>query len=364
MKDQPQDGQDVGELYLEYQRWNGYLHNPSPRGLAVTPEEVAEKKARWQEARAARARGARPAPPAQRDGHRPAAITAQESVRRMGMPALPATGHPAGPFVRGRADGPPAPRLWKAGSVWRTAEGLEPRLASWNASTHPDQARLRAYLDGLEAALGDLSAGPGRLFLHLDVDVREPGRLLLHHDLENYLTPVVHRLGHARFVLVSARKRVGGGSRVVVGEAEPVAQVPEGDTWGHFAHHAGSGAQERSWKAGLREALRAARPRPLPPGQVEVQLAWRCAPTRNWAALWKPTGDAMGPVLGEPDARHPFNPQDDRIVALWLHRHADAAMGHDVGVAMWWRAAAPPGAVLPGPGPRSTVPPEGSTWRD
>jgi len=66
-------------------------------------------------------------------------------------------------------------------------------------------------------------------------------------------------------------------------------------------------------------------------------LAWRCSATRNWVWLWKPTGDAMGPVLGEPDACHPFNPNDDRIVALALHLNADPATGHEVDVAMWWR---------------------------
>ena len=48
----------------------------------------------------------------------------------------------------------------------------------------------------------------------------------------------------------------------------------------------------------------------------------------------------MGPILGEPDPRNPFNPQDDRIVALGLHLNADPATGHEVDVAMWWRSGA------------------------
>jgi hypothetical protein len=50
-------------------------------------------------------------------------------------------------------------------------------------------------------------------------------------------------------------------------------------------------------------------------------------------ALWKPTGDAMGPVLGE---YRPFSPHDDRIVALSLHLNTDASIGHNVDIGMWW----------------------------
>lgn len=75
----------------------------------------------------------------------------------------------------------------------------------------------------------------------------------------------------------------------------------------------------------------------MPAGAVEVQLAWRCSPNRNWVWLWKPTGDAMGPVLGLGQTQREFAPQDDRIVALTLHRDDDRQLGHNVDVGMWWR---------------------------
>ncbi len=56
-------------------------------------------------------------------------------------------------------------------------------------------------------------------------------------------------------------------------------------------------------------------------------------------AQWKPTGDTMGPVLGYASASNPFHPNDDRIVALTLHKTLGPDRGHDVGVAMWWRPA-------------------------
>ena len=47
----------------------------------------------------------------------------------------------------------------------------------------------------------------------------------------------------------------------------------------------------------------------------------------------------MGPILGARDPRRPYDPDDDRIVSLALHRRLDPAAGWDVEVAMWWRAA-------------------------
>lgn len=232
-------------------------------------------------------------------------------------------------------------QLWSAGPIVRIVDRVEPLLASWNARNDPSQIRLQAYLESVVSAIGELPARPTQLFLHMDIDVVVPARLLRHYDLENYLTPVVHRLGQDRFVFVSARKRVGGGSWVMVGMAEPKATPLNPDRWGYFSFQAGRGAQEKRWTAGIRAALAASGPLPLPPGPAEVNLAWRCSPARNWVSLWKPTGDAMGPVLGEPNTPNPFNPNDDRIVDLKLHLSPDPGMGHDVEVAMWWRSTPP-----------------------
>ena len=50
-------------------------------------------------------------------------------------------------------------------------------------------------------------------------------------------------------------------------------------------------------------------------------------------------GDAMGPVLGEPDPRKPFNVADDRIVEISFHRDVDSAVGNDVEVGLAWQLA-------------------------
>src|SRR3712207_857979 len=101
---------------------------------------------------------------------------------------------------------------WTTGEILNEVDGLEPRLASWDAKTHPAQVRLQAYLEDLQGRIGALPAGRTDLFLSMDIDIGDPVRLEHHYDLENYLTPVVARLGAARFTFASAVKRVGGGS--------------------------------------------------------------------------------------------------------------------------------------------------------
>ncbi len=183
------------------------------------------------------------------------------------------------------------------------------------------------------------------------VDVQTPEHLHTHHDLDNYLYPVVRRLGCPRFVLVRGEKRVGGGSYLSIGLALPAPDPGTAEGWTCFRHMAGSGAEGKRWKAGLWSALHAARPTALPPGGAEVRLAWRCSKgrdwyqRRNWAAPWKPAIDAMGPALRPAAAQDPtddkrFQPGDGRIVSLELHLVEDPSMAFDVEVGMWWRAAA------------------------
>jgi|GEM_PF-510661 len=226
--------------------------------------------------------------------------------------------------------------LWAEGGRTHHLRRLEPHLASWNAGNDPAQVRLRVYLEAVARDLGPLPETASPLFLHLDVDVGKPERLLRHYDLENYLTPLIARLGPQRFSLVSATKRVGGGSELFLGWAVPLASSPNG--WQHFSHNTTGSASTPQWKADLRAALKESGAGQAPPGPMAVQLAWRCPARRNWVSFWKPTGDAMGPVLGEPDSRHPFNPADDRIVAIHMHRCIAESAGNDVRVGMWWRA--------------------------
>jgi hypothetical protein len=230
-------------------------------------------------------------------------------------------------------------QLWQAGQVERQVDGISPLLASWEKSSHPAQVRLRAYLDNLICKLLPLP-DDGPLFLQLDVDVQDPQRLLRHYDLENFLTPLFGSrcLPSARFYFVKAKKYVGGGSRIAWGKAFPAASTDD-IGWSSLTVNAGRGASHKLWKERIRSALEASNPTIIPPGPARVRLAWRCASRRNWCTLWKPTGDAMGPVLGVANAQRPYHLDDDRIVDLELHRNIDNELGDDIEIHMWWRSA-------------------------
>jgi hypothetical protein len=231
------------------------------------------------------------------------------------------------------------PTLWEPEATLFTIRDIKPRLASWDKSTHPSQLRLQAYRQPIMDQVLPLLPENYPLFLHLDVDVEEQEHLLRHHDLENYLTPLFGRnqLNAVRFFLVTARKFVGGGSRLEIGIARPMSKNVTTE-WNDFSFTARGSVQSKAWKENLRNALAATNPDPLTPPGVEVQIAWVCSPERNWVSLWKPTGDCMGPILGEENPLRPFAPNDDRIVALKFHRTLDLEMGNAVQIDMWWRA--------------------------
>lgn len=227
--------------------------------------------------------------------------------------------------------------LWTAAGVVRRVEGIVPLLAQWERSTHPAQRRLHAYLEELRSRLLPLP-DQGNLYLTLSVDVERRERLVRHHDLENYLTPLfgTRCLNASQFVLVQASKRVGGGSSLTIGVAQPESPRLT-SCWDHFSHRTAAPATSKQFKEELRSALESSVSKRMAEGPAEVTLAWSCSPARNWVNFWKPTGDAMGAVLGYKDPKRPYNPNDDRIVRLSLHRLDDVQAGEPVTVGMWWR---------------------------
>jgi hypothetical protein len=61
-----------------------------------------------------------------------------------------------------------------------------------------------------------------------------------------------------------------------------------------------------------------------------MQLGFTVGPTRNWLILWKPTIDALGPLLGYTPSAGPSSPLDGHIVDLGLHRRVNPSTGNDV----------------------------------
>lgn len=210
-------------------------------------------------------------------------------------------------------------------------------LATWDSGAHPSQIRMKAYLAQLDAQLRPrLDGAEGALYVAIDAVVPAGRDLLHHYDLENYLTPVAHRLRDLPIVLASATKRITQGkSRVSIGSAQRGIEIENG--WQSFSSVCAPGP---AWKAKLRSDLLASGVTALAPGPVEAHLAWGCNQhARSWINLWKPTGDAMGPILGEPTPRYPYNPADDRIISLDLHLDRRDSNGYEFEVSMHWRLA-------------------------
>ncbi|MEU4689107.1 hypothetical protein [Actinoplanes sp. NPDC023714] len=211
----------------------------------------------------------------------------------------------------------------------------EPVLESWNAADHPDQLRLRSYLAGVTKQLlvaEWANNGPRAIELVVglpdDTPLDRGGR-----DLDNYLYPLVRHFGGERIGAAFARKAHQEESTIAVVPAENVAGPAEEP---QLTVRTSMSATSAAWKGVIHAACARAVTGPLPPGPVGVRLQFGVSAARNWAALWKPAIDALGPVLGMPQPAQPFRPDDDRIVDLQLHRIIDDALGHDVIVRAWW----------------------------
>jgi hypothetical protein len=95
-------------------------------------------------------------------------------------------------------------------------------------------------------------------------------------------------------------------------------------------------SESLAWKQQIREVCARVVAAPQPAGPVALRVHFAVARRRNWAALWKPAIDALGPVLGVGDPAMPFRPDDDRVVELELHRTIDDGLGDAVQIEYWW----------------------------
>jgi hypothetical protein len=58
---------------------------------------------------------------------------------------------------------------------------------------------------------------------------------------------------------------------------------------------------------------------------VRLELAFVVGPTWNWLNLWKPTIDALVPILGHSGSPRTWDPLDGRITELGMHVAVDKA---------------------------------------
>lgn len=205
----------------------------------------------------------------------------------------------------------------------------QPRLASWNASTHPDQIRLNAYLEcAANLLLPRLEGLADPLGLRLDVGLPDGVALLAEHDLDNYLFPLATHLSKASgkgWASVVGTKRAGGGSLVGVGRAVPrdyaddtvIAEVTTTVS-----------ASTTAFKEEISKQIKDLEE--LPPGPVRLNIAFTVGPHRAWANVWKPTIDSLDRLLGRTRPDRPWHPLDGRITQLGLHRHEDRELGNSI----------------------------------
>jgi hypothetical protein len=209
-----------------------------------------------------------------------------------------------------------------------------PRLASWNKAGDPEQDRLGFYLVHVQEVAAPYMAGDAQLALELVVGMDQ--RKLTHDsDLDNFLEPVVRRLGAARFSAVFGSKQRQGHSTISVGPTTPSLEPRPPDL---VVAPVGS-YEQGNWVPQIEAPLR--RVGGLDPdgvGPVRLVVAYDLGPTRTWVNLWKTTIDSLGPLLGTVPrpAKDHDDPRDGRIVDLALHQTVHPHAGNDVRISFWW----------------------------
>ncbi|WP_214406993.1 hypothetical protein [Pseudonocardia lacus] len=218
-----------------------------------------------------------------------------------------------------------------------------PRLASWDAAGHPAQLALADFLDHAELDLREHLRAEPPWTLELVVGLPATVPLLDHHDLDNYLHPLAQRLGGQRLVAVRAAKGHSPRSAARLDTAR--SALPPGRFPVHHVRTTAS-AGTTAYKRQIHGQLSAAGAGAPPPGAaLSAVVSFRHGPGRNWLNLWKPTLDALGPLIGE--GSRPWNPRDGAIVELAMHSTTDPLLGWDVEICI---------AVGPGPTRRALRP--------
>jgi len=199
---------------------------------------------------------------------------------------------------------------------------LTPRLASWNKATDPDQIRLREYLDDTKQLLA-ASAVAGPWALRLDVGLPAGRDLIDMADLDNYALPLAAHLWTDELVSVWCTKRHAGTSTVRVAPARET-DAPSGVLTVRTTASATTAAYKEQVRTGVATSTE------IPGGAVWLQVSFTVSPRRNWLNLWKPTIDALDPLLGRTREERDWHPRDGRITNLGLHLTIDPSLGNDI----------------------------------
>lgn len=197
-----------------------------------------------------------------------------------------------------------------------------PRPACWERADHPDQIRLQAYLDDTKDLLSG-SGVDGLWALRLDVGAPATRDLLREvADLDNYAHPLADRIKDSNLVSVWCTKEHNEQSFVQI---EPAHEVPPpADV---LVVRTTASVESHQYKDQIKAAV--AGVGTLPDGPVRLELSFVIG-ERGWLALWKPTIDALDPLLGRTYRDNPYHPLDGRITELGMHVTVDLTLRHDV----------------------------------
>jgi hypothetical protein len=204
-----------------------------------------------------------------------------------------------------------------------------PLLASWDDSTSASQIELKAYLADIEHRLAtEVQALRQPWSLRLDIGLPSDRDLLNAADLDNFGYPLARQLtredGPAAAPLVSAWCTKSKAARSLV-RVEPATPAPPPSGTPHRIRTT-AGVSTEAFKRQVRDAVATASV--VPGGAVRMQISYVVG-QRNWLNLWKPTIDALDPLLGRTDPRE-WHPRDGRIVDLGLHVHQDPQLVYNV----------------------------------
>jgi hypothetical protein len=262
------------------------------------------------------------------DHHHISHVPAEMLTQIMGPPSGsndPAVGYNMEPrFLLPAEDSVVPPMRWYARPEGDSLQlRVAPRLASWEKADHPDQVRLRAYLDDTEALLA-ASRIDCPWALRLDVGLPSGRDLLDMADLDNYAYPLACHLRDLGLVSVWCTKQHSEQSLVRIEPAREIAP-PSMDV---LVARTTASASTVTYKEQIDATVAFASE--LPPGPVRLELAFVVGPRRNWLNLWKQTIDSLDPLLGRTYPHRPWHPLDGRITELGMHLTVDAALRYDV----------------------------------
>jgi len=192
---------------------------------------------------------------------------------------------------------------------------------------HPSQLRLQPFLDNAESLVAASRVG-GPWALRLDVGRPATRRLLDGADLDNYAFPLARRLDDPELVSVWCTKQHTARSYVRV---EPADEGAPPSTGVFVTRTTGVSYAKIAYKEQIRSAVVTAAELPATRA-VKLNLAFVIGSGTNtkWWNLWKPTIDALDPLLGRDPKRRDWHPLDGRITELGMHLSVDPTLRYEV----------------------------------